>query len=99
MHGEEQRKKVVETFIRFDHGYAGVIAEPGYPNRRTLRLWRSECREHGKSVARTKCGTGCLSRQLLAERIDELAPDERKTRSSGQCCRDVPAGGAHPGRR
>lgn len=52
MYSEEQRRKAIETFIRFDHSYADTVAELGYPNRSTLRLWWNECKEHGGLIPR-----------------------------------------------
>ena len=40
MHGQERRRLAIETFIKFDHSYAGTIAELGYPTRSALRAWR-----------------------------------------------------------
>ena len=113
MFSEEQRRMAIETFIRFDHSYADTIAELGYPNRGTLRLWWNEYREHGgliprkrvrepryseadkraavdyylehgKCLARTRRAMGYPSRQMLAEWVEELAPDERKRRPGTQ---------------
>lgn len=39
MYSMEQRRKAIETFIRFDHSVADTIAELGYPNRHTLYNW------------------------------------------------------------
>ena len=41
MFSAEQRRIAIETFIKYDHSYADTVAELGYPNRATLRLWRS----------------------------------------------------------
>lgn len=113
MFSEEQRRMAIETFIRFDHSYADTIAELGYPNRGTLRLWWNEYREHGgliprkrvrepryseadkraavdyylehgKCLAWTRRAMGYPSRQMLAEWVEELAPDERKRRPGTQ---------------
>ena len=39
MFREEQRRVAIGTFIRYDHSYADIVAELGYPSRATLRLW------------------------------------------------------------
>ena len=48
MFSTEQRAKAIETFIRFGHSYADTIAELGYPNRSTLRLWWREYESTGE---------------------------------------------------
>ena len=48
MFSTEQRAKAIETFIRFGHSYADTIAELGYPNRSTLRLWWREYKSTGE---------------------------------------------------
>lgn len=48
MHGTEQRKLAIETFIRFDHSYADAVAELGCPTRHSLRAWYKDCLGHGE---------------------------------------------------
>ena len=48
MFSTEQRRIAIETFIRFDHSYAGTIAELGYPTRHSLRAWYKDYLEHGE---------------------------------------------------
>ena len=48
MFSEEQRRVAIETFIRYDHSYADTVAELGYPNRATLRLWWREYESTGE---------------------------------------------------
>ena len=48
MFSTEQRRISIETFIRFDHGYADAIAELGYPTRHSLRAWHKDYLEHGE---------------------------------------------------
>lgn len=48
MFSTEQRRIAIETFIRFDHGYADAIAELGYPTRHSLRAWYKDYLEHGE---------------------------------------------------
>ena len=48
MFSTEQRRIAIETFIRFDHGYADTIAELGYPTRHSLRAWYKDYLEHGE---------------------------------------------------
>lgn len=48
MFSTEQRAKAIETFIRFGHSYVDTIAELGYPNRSTLRLWWREYESTGE---------------------------------------------------
>lgn len=48
MFSTEQRRIAIEAFIRFDHGYAGTIAELGYPTRHSLRARYKDYLEHGK---------------------------------------------------
>ena len=43
----EQRRIAIETFIKYGHSYADTIAELGYPNRATLRLWWKEYESTG----------------------------------------------------
>ena len=42
MHGQERRRLATGTLVKFDHSYAGTIAELGYPTRSALRAWRDE---------------------------------------------------------
>ena len=49
MFSTEQRRIAIETFIRFDHSYAGTIAELGYPTRHSLRAWYKDYLEHGEA--------------------------------------------------
>ena len=51
MFSTEQRAKAIETFVRFGHSYADTIAELGYPNRSTLRLWWKEYESTGEVPA------------------------------------------------
>ena len=44
----EQRRVAIETFIKYGHSYADTIAELGYPNRATLRLWWKEYESTGE---------------------------------------------------
>ena len=48
MFSEEQRRVAIETFIKYDHSYADTVAELGYPNRATLRLWWREYESTGE---------------------------------------------------
>ena len=48
MFSTEQRRIAIETFIRFDHGYADTIAELGYPTRHSLRAWHKDYLGHGE---------------------------------------------------
>lgn len=48
MFSTEQRRIAIETFIRFDHGYADAIAELGYPTRHSLRAWHKDYLGHGE---------------------------------------------------
>ena len=48
MFSAEQRRIAIETFIKYDHSYADTIAELGYPNRATLRLWWREYESTGE---------------------------------------------------
>lgn len=40
MHGQGRGRLATGTLAEFDHGYAGTIAELGYPTRSALRAWR-----------------------------------------------------------
>ena len=42
MFSEEQRRVAIETLIKYGYSYADTVAELGYPNRATLRLWWKE---------------------------------------------------------
>ena len=48
MFSAEQRRIAIETFIKYDHSYADTVAELGYPNRATLRLWWKEYKSTGE---------------------------------------------------
>ena len=48
MHGTEQRKLAIETYIKFDLGAAGTVAELGCPARHSLGAWHKDCLEHGE---------------------------------------------------
>lgn len=47
MFSAEQRKKAIDLFIKYDHSYASVIRELGYPHRQTLRNWWEEYKKTG----------------------------------------------------
>jgi hypothetical protein len=47
MFSEEQRRVAIETFMKYDRSYADTVAELGYPNRATLRLWWREYESTG----------------------------------------------------
>lgn len=51
MFSEEQRRVAIETFMKYGHSYADTIAELGYPNRATLRLWWKEYESTGEIPA------------------------------------------------
>ena len=40
MYSQERRRLATGTLVKFDHSYAGTIAELGYPTRSALRTWR-----------------------------------------------------------
>ena len=48
MFSEEQRRIAIETFVKYDQSYADTVAELGYPNRATLRLWWREYESTGE---------------------------------------------------
>ena len=48
MYSAEQRRLAIETFIRFDHSYAGTVAELVCPTRPSLRAWYKDYLEHGE---------------------------------------------------
>lgn len=48
MHGAEQRKLAIETYIKFDLSAADIVAELGYPTRACLRNWWNEYRDTGE---------------------------------------------------
>ena len=48
MFSYEQRRKAIETLIRFDHSYADTIGELGYPSRAMLRNWWKDYEEFGE---------------------------------------------------
>ena len=48
MYSEEQRRKAIETFIKYDHCHADAIAELGWPNRHTLHNWWCEYARTGR---------------------------------------------------
>lgn len=50
MFSSEQKRKVIETYIRFDHGAADTVRELGYPNRHTLRLWWKDYEKRGDAA-------------------------------------------------
>lgn len=44
----EQRRKAIETYVRFDLSAADAVAELGYPTPQALRLWYKDYLEHGE---------------------------------------------------
>jgi transposase InsO family protein/transposase-like protein len=54
MYSREQRRKAIETFIRFEHSVADTIAELGYPNRHTLYNWWKEYQLSGEEFLERK---------------------------------------------
>ena len=48
MYSQGQRKRAIETFIKFDHSYADTVAELGYPTRACLRNWWNEYKKTGE---------------------------------------------------
>ena len=48
MYSLEQRRVAIETFVRFGHSCADTIAEPGRPDRQSLRGWWNDYRGHGE---------------------------------------------------
>lgn len=48
MFSYEQRRKAIETLIRFDRSYADTIRELGYPSRAMLRNWWKDYEEFGE---------------------------------------------------
>ena len=48
MFSEDQRRVATGTFMKYDHSYADTVAELGYPNRATLRLWWREYESTGE---------------------------------------------------
>ncbi|WP_418862969.1 IS3 family transposase [Slackia isoflavoniconvertens] len=49
MYGIDEKRRAIETLIRFDHSYADTIAELGYPNRHSLYNWWNEYKEFGEA--------------------------------------------------
>lgn len=47
MYSREQKRKAIETLIRFDMSFADTIAELGYPCRTALRGWWRDYRRSG----------------------------------------------------
>ena len=56
MYSQGQRKRAIETFIKFDHSYADTVAELGYPTRACLRNWWNEYKKTGE-VPESKLAT------------------------------------------
>ena len=50
MFSSEQKRKAIETYIRFDHSAADTVRELGYPNRHTLRLWWKDYERRGEAA-------------------------------------------------
>ena len=48
MHGTEQRKLAIETYVKFDLSAADTVAELGYPARHSLRAWHKDYLDHGE---------------------------------------------------
>ena len=59
MHGTEQRKLAIETYIKFDLSAADTVAELGHPTRHSLRAWHKDYLEHGE--VRPRSGSGSAS--------------------------------------
>ena len=55
MFSVEQRRVAIELFIKYDHSYAAVIRELGYPHRHTLKAWWEEYEKTGK-IPESKSG-------------------------------------------
>lgn len=64
MCGAKQRKAAIETFVRFDHGFADTIAGLGRPSGVTLRTWWKEHEKAGRPPARRKRGPAFSARQV-----------------------------------
>ena len=50
MYTIEQKRRAIEQFVKFDHSYADTVAELGYPNKVTLRLWWKKYQEVGDKM-------------------------------------------------
>ena len=49
MYSYEERMRAVKLFIQYDHSYASIKRELGYPNSRvTLNAWFAECKFQDK---------------------------------------------------
>lgn len=54
MYSAEQRRKAIETYIKFDHSIADTIRELGYPARHTLYKWWQEFQLYGEAPREIK---------------------------------------------
>ena len=54
MYSAEQRRKAIETYIKFDHSIADTIRELGYPGRHTLYRWWEEFQLYGEKTKERK---------------------------------------------
>jgi transposase InsO family protein/transposase-like protein len=53
MYSNEQYKKAVKLWLKYDGSYVDVVHELGYPNRRTLKRWCDEYRSNSaKAIVR-----------------------------------------------
>ncbi len=82
MYSAEQRRAAIETFIRFDHSYADTIAELGYPNRHTLRMWWREYEATGEVPAAKTVREPRFAEEQKREAVDHyLAHGKRLSRT------------------
>jgi hypothetical protein len=67
MYSMEQKRAAIETYIRFDHSSADMIAKLGYPSRTMLKDVAEEIREDGQGPGK---GTAhpCIQRRADAVR-------------------------------
>ncbi len=56
MYSDEEKKKAVELYIKYDRRVNAVNNELGYPSRSMLYYWLKEYEKYGKAKSNKKCG-------------------------------------------
>lgn len=91
MHGTEQRKLAIETYVKFDLSAADTVAELGYPTRHSLRAWHKDHLEHGEvrppeaaAGAQARLGDEAGCRGLLPRARKEARQDHAQDGLSRQ---------------
>lgn len=52
MHSHEDKVRMIELYLRYNRSVTPVTNDPGYPNRRILRLWHKKFEVSRKTTSR-----------------------------------------------